>query len=52
MSDRIIACPAKVIVTGAPCGDWAKTIVHSMENWTARHAALAQNRPVFNLVAI
>jgi hypothetical protein len=52
MSDRIIDCPAKVMVIGAGCGRCAEPIVHTLANRTARHAALARIRPVFNLVAI
>src|SRR5579863_7955788 len=52
ISDRIIDCPAKVIVMGAGCGRCAEPIIHTIANRTARHAALASIRPVFNFVAI
>src|ERR1700681_2280715 len=52
VSDRIIDCPAKVIIIGSGCGRCAEPIVHTIANRAARHAALARIRPVFNLVAI
>src|SRR5208282_6145765 len=52
ISDRIIDCPAKVIVIRADCGSCAEPIMHTIANRAARHAALAKNRPVFNIVAI
>src|SRR5208282_1053163 len=52
ISDRIIDCPAKVIVIGADCGRCAEPTVHRIANKTARPAALVKNRPVLNIVAI
>src|SRR5579864_1605113 len=52
ISDRIIDCPAKVIVIGADCGRCAEPTVHRIANKTARLAALVKNRPAFNIVAI
>src|ERR1700730_2046336 len=52
ISDRIIDCPAKVIVIGASCGRCAEPTVHRIANKTARHAALVKNRRVLNIVAI
>jgi hypothetical protein len=52
ISDRIIDCPAKVIVIGASCGCCAVATVDRIANRTPRHAALVQNGPVFNVVAV
>src|SRR5580698_1586990 len=48
ISDRIIDCPAKVIVIAAGC--CAAPIAHRTANRTARQAAPAQNLPVFDPV--
>src|ERR1700719_572792 len=52
VSDRIIDCPAKVIVIGAGCGRCAKPSVHTIADRTAKHTAFARIRPAFNLVVI
>src|ERR1700674_244796 len=52
ISDRIIDCPAKVIVIGADCGHTAAPIAHTIANRTVRHDTLASNRSAFNVVFI
>src|SRR5229473_3426420 len=52
ISDRIIDCPAKVIVIALDCGHAAAPTTHSIVNRTARHAAFADQRPAFNIVGI
>src|ERR1700680_2015147 len=52
ISDRIIDCPAKVIVIVADCGRAAAPIANKIADSKVRHIALANNRPVFNIVAI
>src|SRR6266851_10382176 len=52
ISDRIIDCPAKVIVIALDCGHAAAPTAHSIVNRTARHAAFADHRPAFNIVDI
>src|SRR6185295_15588603 len=52
ISDRIIDCPAKVIVIRVDWGRWAEPIVHTTADRTATQAALAKNCPVINLVVM
>src|SRR5712691_4169825 len=52
ISDRIIDCPAKVIVIAADCARGAAPIAHTIAHKTARHVVLANNRAVFNIDAI
>jgi hypothetical protein len=52
ISDRIIDCPAKVIVISVDCDHTAALVAHTIANRTARRADLANNRPVFDFVAI
>src|SRR5271169_5276041 len=44
ISDRIIDCPAKVIVIGADGGRCAEPEVQTIASTTARHPDLAKNR--------
>jgi hypothetical protein len=52
MSDRIIDCPANVIVIAADCGLTAALIAHTIANRIAGRTDLANNQPVWNIVAI
>src|ERR1700686_388299 len=52
ISDRIIDCPAKVIVIGVDCARGAAPVAHTTAHRTARHAVPANNGAVFNIVAI
>src|SRR5713101_7455649 len=52
ISDRIIDCPAKVIVIAVDCAGGAAPVAHTIVHKTARHVVLANNGAVFNIVAI
>ena len=52
ISDRIIDCPAKVMVIADDCARTPAPHAHTIANGTARHAAFASNRPVFDIVVI
>jgi len=52
MSERIIDCPAKVMVIGADCDHAAGAFAHTSANKIARLPALAENRTAFKLVSI
>src|SRR5579862_5552405 len=49
MSDRIIDCPAKVIVIGVDCGRAEAHIMYTIAERNARRAALGNNRLAFNI---
>src|ERR1019366_8684789 len=51
-SDRIIDCPAKVIVIALDCGHMAAPIAHTIASGTAKHTALVNHRPVFHILGI
>src|ERR1700674_1729589 len=52
ISDRIIDCPARVIVIAVDCARGAAPVAHTIAHRTARHVVLANNGAVFNIVAI